>query len=128
MPVVLIGGLGHVTGAVILAVVITGIVCSAVAFSLQLWGQRCVEPSRAAVILLFEPVVAGFVGFFVGERLGVKRLCRRARDPRRHRDRRIALLAVEASVTGVLSCSLERRISRTFLDRSVKERQNAAHG
>ena len=33
--------------------------CSAVAFTLQLWGQRFVEPSRAAVILLFEPVVAG---------------------------------------------------------------------
>ena len=40
------------------------------AFSLQLWGQRYVEPSRAAVILLFEPVVAGFVGYLVGERLG----------------------------------------------------------
>jgi drug/metabolite transporter (DMT)-like permease len=38
---------------------------------LQLWGQRWVEPSRAAVILQFEPVVAGVVGFFVGERLGV---------------------------------------------------------
>ena len=44
--------------------------CSAVAFSLQLWGQRYVEPSRAAVILMFEPVVAGFVGYAVGERLG----------------------------------------------------------
>ena len=40
--------------------------------TLQLWGQRYVEPSRAAVIMLFEPVVAGFVGFLVGERLGVK--------------------------------------------------------
>ena len=46
--------------------------CSALAFSLQLWGQRFVEPSRAAVILLFEPVVAGIVGFWVGERLGVE--------------------------------------------------------
>ena len=50
----------------------TGILCSALAFSLQLWGQRHVEPSRAAVVLLFEPVVAGFVGYSVGERLGVK--------------------------------------------------------
>ena len=50
---------------------VTGVLCSAVAFSLQLWGQRYVEPSRAAVILLFEPVVAGFVGYAVGERLGV---------------------------------------------------------
>ena len=29
------------------------------------------EASRAAVILMFEPVVAGFVGYLVGERLGV---------------------------------------------------------
>jgi drug/metabolite transporter (DMT)-like permease len=37
---------------------------------LQLWGQRYIEPSRAAVILQFEPIVAGVVGFWVGERLG----------------------------------------------------------
>jgi len=70
VPVVLAGGLGHVTGQVVVAVGVTGIVCSALAFSLQLWGQRYLEPSRAAVILLFEPVVAGFVGYAVGERLG----------------------------------------------------------
>jgi drug/metabolite transporter (DMT)-like permease len=72
VPVVLVGGLGHVTGEVVLAAIVTGVVCSALAFSLQLWGQRYVEPSRAAVTLLFEPVVAGFVGYLVGERLGVK--------------------------------------------------------
>jgi drug/metabolite transporter (DMT)-like permease len=71
-PVVAIGGLGHVTGQVVVAAMVTGLVCSALAFSLQLWGQRSVEPSRAAVTLLFEPVVAGFVGYVVGERLGVK--------------------------------------------------------
>jgi drug/metabolite transporter (DMT)-like permease len=71
VPVVLIGGLGHVTTEVVLAAIVTGVACSALAFSLQLWGQRYVEPSRAAVILLFEPVVAGFVGYLVGERLGV---------------------------------------------------------
>ncbi len=71
IPVVIVGGLGDITGEVVLAVLITGVACSALAFSLQLWGQRYVEPSRAAVILLFEPVVAGFVGYLVGERLGV---------------------------------------------------------
>lgn len=71
VPVVIVGGLGHITAAVVIAVLVTGIACSAVAFTLQLWGQRYVEPSRAAVILEFEPVVAGVVGFFVGERLGV---------------------------------------------------------
>jgi drug/metabolite transporter (DMT)-like permease len=71
-PVVLAaGGLGEITTQVVVAVFVTGILCSAVAFTLQLWGQRWVEPSRAAVILLFEPVVAGIVGYAVGERLGV---------------------------------------------------------
>ena len=41
----------------------------AAAFTFTLWGQRWVEPSRA-VILEFEPVVAGLVAFAVGERLG----------------------------------------------------------
>jgi drug/metabolite transporter (DMT)-like permease len=72
VPVVAVGGLGHVTGEVVSAALVTGIACSALAFSLQLWGQRYVEPSRAAVILLFEPVVASFVGYLVGERLGVR--------------------------------------------------------
>jgi drug/metabolite transporter (DMT)-like permease len=71
VPVVMIGGLGHITTQVVVAVLITGILCSALAFTLQLWGQRYVEPSRAAVILEFEPVVAGIVGFVAGERLGV---------------------------------------------------------
>ena len=72
LPVVLVTGLGEVTGTVSFAVIFTGVVCSAVGFTLQLWGQRSLEPSRAAVILLFEPVVAGFVGYLVGERLGVE--------------------------------------------------------
>ncbi len=71
VPVVAVSGIGEITGQVIVAMVITGVFCSAIAFSLQLWGQRYVEPSRAAVILLFEQVVAGIVGYAVGERLGV---------------------------------------------------------
>jgi drug/metabolite transporter (DMT)-like permease len=70
VPVVAFTGIGHITEDVVVAVLITGIVCSAVAFSLQLWGQHFMEPTRAAVILQFEPVVAGIVGFWVGERLG----------------------------------------------------------
>ena len=64
-------GLGTIDTQVVVAVLVTGVLCSAVAFSLQLWGQRYVEPSRAAVILLFEQVVAGVVGYAVGERLGI---------------------------------------------------------
>ena len=69
-PVVVFGGLGELTARVVLAVLVTGVLCSAVAFTLQLWGQRWVEPSRAAIILEFEPVVAGFVAYALGERLG----------------------------------------------------------
>jgi drug/metabolite transporter (DMT)-like permease len=71
IPAVLLAGVGTITGRVVVAVLVTGVLCSAAAFTLQLWGQRFVEPSRAAVILMFEPVVAGFVGYLVGERLGV---------------------------------------------------------
>ena len=72
--------------------------CSAVAFSLQLWGQRYVEPSRAAVILLFEQVVAGVVGYAVGERLGVAGLRRRGRDPRRDAPGGIGVVAAVGAV------------------------------
>jgi len=72
VPVVLAGDLGRVDGQALFAVLFTGVVCSGVAFTLQLWGQRRIEPTRAAVILLFEPVVAGFVGYAVGERLGLQ--------------------------------------------------------
>jgi drug/metabolite transporter (DMT)-like permease len=71
VPVVAIGGLGHVTGRVLVAAAVTGVCCSALAFTLQLWGLRFVEPARAAVILELEPVVAGIIGYWVGERLGV---------------------------------------------------------
>jgi drug/metabolite transporter (DMT)-like permease len=71
VPVVLVGGLGDATGPAIGAAVFTGVVCSAIAFTLQLWGQRYLAPTRAAVILMFEPVVAGFTGYLAGERLGI---------------------------------------------------------
>jgi len=70
VPVVALGGMGHVTARVLVAAIVTGVVCSALAFTLQLWGLRFVEPARAAVILEFEPVVAGIIGYWVGERLG----------------------------------------------------------
>ena len=55
-----------------LAVVVTGIGCSAIAFSLSAWAQRTIDPARASILNLLEPVVAGFVGYTVGERLGVE--------------------------------------------------------
>ncbi len=64
-------GFGRVTGIVVVATVVTGVGCSAVAFSLSAWAQRVIDAERAGVINLLEPIVAGVIGYFVGERLGV---------------------------------------------------------
>lgn len=70
-PVAVVQGFGELDTAVLFAVAFTGLGCSGLAFCLSTWAQRRVEPSRASIINLLEPVVAGFVGFAVGERLGV---------------------------------------------------------
>jgi drug/metabolite transporter (DMT)-like permease len=63
-------GVGHLTGLAFFAAAFTGVLCSAVALSLQVWGQRRLAPSRTALILMLEPVFAGIAGYFNGERLG----------------------------------------------------------
>jgi drug/metabolite transporter (DMT)-like permease len=67
-------GIGELTGLAVFAAVFTGIACSSGALSLQLYGQRRVSPSRAALILLMEPVFAGVAGYLAGERLGAVKL------------------------------------------------------
>jgi drug/metabolite transporter (DMT)-like permease len=67
-------GVGRLTGLALFAAAFTGIACSAVALSLQVWGQRRITPSRTALILLLEPVFAGVAGYVNGERLGAVRL------------------------------------------------------
>jgi len=63
-------GVGDFTGLAVFAAVFTGIACSSVALSLQVYGQRQIAPSRAALILLMEPVFAAMAGYADGERLG----------------------------------------------------------
>ena len=70
IPIMTRQGVGELNGEVWFAIIFTGIACSAVALSLQLWGQRRIPPSRAALILLMEPVFAGLAGYVDGERLG----------------------------------------------------------
>jgi drug/metabolite transporter (DMT)-like permease len=70
VPFVAFDGVGELTAQAAFAVVLTGLGCSAFAFSIQVWAQRRIEPARASIINLLEPVVAGFVGYAVGERLG----------------------------------------------------------
>jgi len=67
-------GVGTLSALAVFAVVFTGIACSALALPLQLWGQRRIPATRAALILLAEPVFAGIAGYVNGERLGVTRL------------------------------------------------------
>jgi len=69
VPGLLLGGYGF-SGAAWVAAIYTGIVVNAVAFGLQLWGQRRVSPSRTALVLMLEPVFAAILGYVDGERLG----------------------------------------------------------
>ncbi len=53
------------------ALALTGVVASAVAYSIQTFAQQHLSTARTAVILTLEPVFAGFFGFVLaGERLG----------------------------------------------------------
>jgi drug/metabolite transporter (DMT)-like permease len=57
-----------------LAIAYTGVVVTAAAFMLQVWGQRSIGPARTALVLLLEPVFAGLLGYLAGERLGARGL------------------------------------------------------
>jgi drug/metabolite transporter (DMT)-like permease len=74
LPPTAVQGVGHLTALALFAAAFTGVACSAVALSLQVWGQRRLGPSRTALILILEPVFAGFAGYVNGERLGATRL------------------------------------------------------
>jgi drug/metabolite transporter (DMT)-like permease len=74
LPAVAVQGVGALTALAVFAVVFTAIACSAIALPLQVWGQLRIPPSRAALILLAEPVFAGIAGYLTGERLGAERL------------------------------------------------------
>jgi len=59
------------TAELIWAVLGTGVLATALAFSGQVWAQRYATPSHAALLLTLEPVFAGLTSFvFMGERLG----------------------------------------------------------
>jgi drug/metabolite transporter (DMT)-like permease len=74
LPPAAVQGVGTITVLAVVAVVFTGVACSAIALPLQLWGQRRIPAARAALILLAEPVFAGIAGYVNGERLGALRL------------------------------------------------------
>jgi drug/metabolite transporter (DMT)-like permease len=63
-------GLGRLTAPALAAAAFSGVAVSGLGFSLQLYGQRHVGPTRSALLLSLEPVFAGVFGYAVGERLG----------------------------------------------------------
>jgi drug/metabolite transporter (DMT)-like permease len=60
------GGLGMGAGA-LGAAAFTGVFATAVAFFAMVWAQRIVSPSRAALILLLEPVFAALLAWATGD-------------------------------------------------------------
>jgi drug/metabolite transporter (DMT)-like permease len=74
VPATAAQGTGRFTGLAVFAAVFTGIACSSGALSLQLYGQRRIAPSRAALILLCEPVFAAVAGYADGDRLDALQL------------------------------------------------------
>ncbi|MBN1193438.1 MAG: DMT family transporter [Coriobacteriia bacterium] len=58
-------------GSIWVALLITGVFASAVAFAIQTYAQRFLSPTKTALILITEPVFGGLFGFLAGDRLGV---------------------------------------------------------
>ena len=57
--------------AVWVSVALTGLVCTALAFSVMAWAQQHTSPSRVALIFAMEPISAWLTSYWVlGERLG----------------------------------------------------------
>lgn len=49
--------------AVVYAILVTGLLCTALAFSVQAWAQRYTTSTRTALLYLLEPVVAWLTSF-----------------------------------------------------------------
>jgi drug/metabolite transporter (DMT)-like permease len=63
------------TPGLILAVIVTGIFATALAFSVQVWAQQYTSANHAAIIFTLEPVFAGLTSFaFYHERLSARSL------------------------------------------------------
>jgi drug/metabolite transporter (DMT)-like permease len=61
------------TGMVIAAVLITGVLCTAVAFTVQSWAQQFTPATHTALIFTTEPVFAWLTSFiYLKERLGLR--------------------------------------------------------
>jgi len=65
----------HWTTALVFAVLITAVLATAVAFSVQVWAQQWTTPTHTAILFSLEPVFAALTSYVVlGERLGGRAL------------------------------------------------------
>jgi len=60
------------SAAVWMGVLVTGLLCTALAFTVMAWAQQHTSPTRVALIFALEPISAWLTSYLVlGERLGV---------------------------------------------------------
>ncbi len=63
----------HLTGAVAAAILITGVLATALAFTTQAWAQQYTSATRAALIFALEPVVAWLTSYtLTGETMAIR--------------------------------------------------------
>ncbi len=62
------------SASVWVALVVTGVLASAVAFAVQTFAQRYIPPARTALILVSEPAFGGLFGWLAGDKLGIRGL------------------------------------------------------
>ena len=65
-----------------IALLVTGVLATAVAFAVQTAAQRVISPAKTALILITEPAFGGLFGWLAGEALGVSGVARRGSDTR----------------------------------------------
>jgi drug/metabolite transporter (DMT)-like permease len=100
IPPTTVQGTGTITTLAIVAIVFTGIACSAIALPLQVWGQHRIPATRAALILLSEPVFAAIASYINGERLDATQLAGAA----------VILVGIAVSELGPRSSSLPAEV------------------
>jgi drug/metabolite transporter (DMT)-like permease len=63
----------RLSGTVVFAILFTGLVCTAAAFSIQAWAQQFTPPTHTALIFSLEPVFAALTSYLLlGEHLGTR--------------------------------------------------------
>jgi drug/metabolite transporter (DMT)-like permease len=98
VPGLWLGGYGFPAPA-LAAAVATGVVATALAFVLQVTGQRTVPPARAALLLLLEPVFAALVATWRGEPLRASQVAG------------AALILAAVTISEVVPAVLDRGVS-----------------